>query len=212
MQNLQLATTIKFLCKKREIAINTLITTCSLTKSIIYDLEKRDKTPSVDKIERIADFFNVSIDYLLGRTQNPEINNAPYVEEIPKNIIKIPLENLSVSAGPGLELVDDFDNVENEYIEIDADDFPKVDRAFRVRGNSMEPKYHDDDIVLVKSQSVLENGEIGIFILNNNGYIKKFHIDENNNRTLVSLNKDYLPIHLGLTDDVIVVGKVLCTL
>lgn len=202
---------LDYICKKNNIKITPLLNELEISKGSIHKW-KNGTLPNGETLLKIANYFNVSIDYLLGRTQNPEINNLPYVEEIPKNIIKIPLENLSVSAGPGQELVDDFDNVESEYIEIDADDFPKVDRAFRVRGNSMEPKYHDDDIVLVKSQPVLENDEIGIFILNNNGYIKKFHIDENNNRTLVSLNKDYLPIHLGLTDDVIVVGKVLCTL
>lgn len=74
MQNAQVANTIKLLCKQQQITINSLIQSCNLTKSLIYDMEKRDKTPSADKIEKIADYLGCSVDYLLGRTDNPEIN------------------------------------------------------------------------------------------------------------------------------------------
>ncbi len=75
MQNAQVASIIKLLCKENQVSINSLIQSCNLTKSLIYDMEKRNKTPSVDKIERIADYFNVSIDYLLGRTDVPDNPN-----------------------------------------------------------------------------------------------------------------------------------------
>lgn len=212
MYNLQITLDrITKLTQNKGISINQMLKDANLSSTIVDNI-KRNRIPSVDKIFDLANYFDVSTDYLLGRTKNPEINTTPYIEEIPRNVIKIPLENLAVSAGFGQELVDDFDNVENEYIEIDADDFPKVDRAFRVQGDSMEPKYHNDDIVLVKCQPTLENGEIGIFTLNEKGYIKKFHIDDKGNRTLVSLNTDYLPIPVNSNDDVRIVGKVLCTL
>ncbi len=47
----------------------------------------------------------------------------------------------------------------------------------------MEPVYYDGDIVLIKSQPAVENGEIGIFIIENSGYIKKYGGDR-----LISLN------------------------
>lgn len=74
MQNIHITTTIKTLCKSRNITISTLLTDCNLTKSFIYDLEKRSTSPSCDKISRIADYLGCSVDYLLGRTDNPEIN------------------------------------------------------------------------------------------------------------------------------------------
>lgn len=74
MQNAQVANIIKLLCKSKNISMTKLINDCSLTKSIIYDMEKRDKTPSTDKIARIADYLDCSVDYLLGRTDNPEVN------------------------------------------------------------------------------------------------------------------------------------------
>ena len=74
MQNTHIVTTIKTLCKQRCITISTLLTDCGLTKSFIYDLEKRATSPSCDKVSRIADYLDCSVDYLLGRTENPEVN------------------------------------------------------------------------------------------------------------------------------------------
>ena len=74
MQNMHISTTIKSLCKKRGLTISTLLNECNLNKSFIYDLEKRSASPSCDKISRIADYLGCSVDYLLGRTDNPEIN------------------------------------------------------------------------------------------------------------------------------------------
>ena len=74
MQNVQMAATIKELCKVKGITISSLLSECGLTKSFIYDLEKRAASPSSDKLSRIADYLGCSVDYLLGRTDNPEIN------------------------------------------------------------------------------------------------------------------------------------------
>lgn len=74
MQNAHIAGTIKVLCKSKDITISTLLADCGLTKSFIYDLEKRATSPSCEKVSRIADYLDCSVDFLLGRTENPEIN------------------------------------------------------------------------------------------------------------------------------------------
>lgn len=63
---------IKLLAKKQGISLNTLEERVGLGKNYIYSL-KNKKTPSVEHIAKIADYFNVSTDYLLGRTENPNI-------------------------------------------------------------------------------------------------------------------------------------------
>lgn len=40
----------------------------------VQRFEYGDRRPSIEKLVLLADFFNVSVDYLLGRTDNPEIN------------------------------------------------------------------------------------------------------------------------------------------
>ncbi len=74
MNNTQSAAIIKSICKSKGITISLLLSECNIRKSLIYDMEKRDWTPSAAVIERIADYLGCSVDYLLGRTDNPEIN------------------------------------------------------------------------------------------------------------------------------------------
>ena len=66
---------IKSLAKKQGISLNTLEERVGLGKNYIYSL-KNKKTPSAEHIAKIADYFNVSTDYLLGRTDNPAIANT----------------------------------------------------------------------------------------------------------------------------------------
>lgn len=71
MNNAQTANIIKELCMSHNCSISNLLSECNIRKSLIYDLEKRDYTPSAEVLEKIADYFNVSLDYLLGRTTKP---------------------------------------------------------------------------------------------------------------------------------------------
>lgn len=74
MHNSQIANRIKFKCNEKNISVARLLNDCKISKSLIYDLEKRNTSPSCDKILRIADYLDVSVDYLLCRTDNSEIN------------------------------------------------------------------------------------------------------------------------------------------
>lgn len=78
---------IKILAKKQGISLNTLEERVGLGKNYIYSL-KNKKTPSAEHIAKIADYFNVSTDYLLGRTDNPNIAVDSHVNE-PDDIDKI---------------------------------------------------------------------------------------------------------------------------
>lgn len=56
---------IKNLIKSKGLSVNKVLTACSLTKSLIYDMEHRSSMPSADKLAKIADYLNVTMDYLL---------------------------------------------------------------------------------------------------------------------------------------------------
>ncbi|HEM3710171.1 TPA: helix-turn-helix transcriptional regulator [Streptococcus suis] len=62
---------IKGLCKKHGISINALEEKLGYSRNTIYSLKKQK--PNAERIAEIADYFNVSTDYLLGRTDNPRI-------------------------------------------------------------------------------------------------------------------------------------------
>ena len=110
------------------------------------------------------------------------------------------LYDLSVSAGTGVYL----DDAETSEISIPDNDRTRVaDFALRINGNSMEPKYHDGDIVLVEDTDSVEVGELGIFVLDGNGYFKVFGGDR-----LISLNEDYGDILLRGYSEVVCCGRV----
>ena len=62
---------VKDLCEKQGISLNTLEEKLELGKNSFYGLKRNQ--PSAERLQQIADYFNVSTDYLLGRTENPNI-------------------------------------------------------------------------------------------------------------------------------------------
>lgn len=62
---------IKELAKKRGISLNQLEEKLGIGKNSLYGLKRNQ--PSAERLQQIADYFNVSTDYLLGRTDNPNI-------------------------------------------------------------------------------------------------------------------------------------------
>ena len=106
-----------------------------------------------------------------------------------------------VAAGPGGAW---FTDGEPEEITISADGAPRADYAVIVYGDSMEPEYHDGDLLLVRQTSALDPGELGVFAYDGKGYFKKLGKDG----TLVSLNSKYDPIVPG-EDACYVQGRVI---
>ncbi len=134
------------------------------------------------------------------------ITIAPTADEAPEQdeerLIEIRHSVYKVSAGCGFEL-DEGDNWETIEIS-DTPEARRADYALTISGDSMEPVYYDGDIVLVKMQDTVEMGQIGIFILDGSGYIKKYCGDH-----LVSLNEDYDDIPLSDYEDVRCSGRVI---
>lgn len=77
-----------------------------------------------------------------------------------------------------------------------------------VSGNSMEPRYHNEELIWIEQTEQLEDGEIGIFYLDGNAYVKKFQNNENGTY-LVSLNKKYNPIPVTENNSFKIFGRVL---
>ena len=82
MDNTQVANRIKELCKLKGSSVSKMLEVCNIRKSLIYDLEKRNASPSIEVIGQIADYLNCSVDYLLGRTDNPTVSGNNNVQAI----------------------------------------------------------------------------------------------------------------------------------
>ena len=71
---------IKTLCDEQNVKITVLERDLNFSRGSIYKMA--ESSPSADKVKKLADYFNVSTDYLLGRTNNKEGFNTNSVEKI----------------------------------------------------------------------------------------------------------------------------------
>ena len=65
---------LKELRKKKGISQLRLATDLNTTQNTISRYETGEREPGIDELVKIADYFNVSVDYLIGRTENPKMN------------------------------------------------------------------------------------------------------------------------------------------
>lgn len=115
---------------------------------------------------------------------------------------RIPMYDLPVSAGVGEFLSEN----SQSHTDITIPDSPRTmeaDYALRISGNSMEPRYRSGDVLLVQTAESVEEGELGIFVLDGSGYFKKYGGDR-----LISLNEQYAPILLKDFSSVTCCGRV----
>ena len=145
--------------------------------------------------EKALDYINLL--HLSGMYEKHECKIIPFTRTIDV------FEN-AVSAGKGNLLVDG----PKKTYDIPTDIIPKETTfGVMIRGNSMEPTYEDGQIAWVHHQETLENGEIGIFSLNGESYIKKLQ-DDTEGVFLISLNTAYPKIQIKETDRLDTIGKV----
>lgn len=115
--------------------------------------------------------------------------------------IELPMPELPASAGTGTWLEDGYNTPVTVKRTKEAE---RANVVIRVSGESMEPLFSDGECVLVRIQPDIETGEIGIFIVDNEGYIKKKGSGE-----LISVNPEYDNIPIGEFTEYRCFGKVL---
>ena len=223
------------------------LTTYLGLKSVAFSEWKSGKSKSYKKyLIEIADFFNVSLDYLvygkekssptvdltadeqelfkiykglsienkarvreraevLAELEAPAVNEPEPEEDKEIETIFIEYSTLRVSAGTGEPLIDD---TYPEFIEVKRSELTEeANFAVKINGNSMLPHYKNNDIVLVRSQPEVAVGEIGIFTIDGEGYIK-----ERGENRLISLNPEYDDIYFKEGQDIRCKGLVIGTL
>lgn len=157
-----------------------------------------DEKKHIRKYRFLDDHGKKIIDFCLDEEYDRCIADK---ETAKPETIMIKFAYLPASAGTGLELPEE----SYRSLEVKASKLTKeADFAVRVSGNSMEPTYSDGDILLVVNMPCINVGDIGVFVLNGEGYIKEFGGDK-----LISHNPDYPDIKLSEHDVVMCSGKVI---
>lgn len=175
-----------------------------VSKQTLYKYENNIITniPS-DKIEAISKVLNLSPMYIMGWEEpeqpTPKSNGYPTV--------RIPVLG-DVAAGVPILAQQDIIG----YEDIPAD-MAKTGEYFglKIKGDSMEPKIHDNDIVIVKSMSDAENNDIVIAMINNEATCKRLH-KYSNSVVLTAINSDYKPIEVTPDENIQILGKVVISI
>lgn len=163
---------LKSLRTSKELSQAELGRLLKISKSSVNMYERGEREPGLDTLEQIADFFNVDMDYLLGKSNIANKLQISYANPMsvdmtilgnsifPSNIVpmpemrKAPLLGAIACGAPILA---------EEHIE-DYVDIPKhviADFALTCKGDSMiNARIFDGDIVYIRQQDTVQNGEI----------------------------------------------------
>ncbi len=126
-----------------------------------------------------------------------------FEEKAPRSGRMIRLYTLAVSAGPGqFQDDDDFELVYDSHAPGEAD------FAVRVAGDSMEPRFHDGQVVYIRRQESLAEGQIGLFSWEGSAYIKELRLGPEG-PLLHSLNRAYGDIVISEPQSLRIFGRVL---
>ncbi|MDS4720981.1 S24 family peptidase [Streptococcus pneumoniae] len=208
-----------------------------ISKNAIGNYEKGFRSPKKNTMFDLANAFNVSIDDLFPPIQKDTPPTASPIQSIydelkpPRqgkvlNYAKRQLDEQEneeetkinevsevirlysydyydhpASAGTGQYLND----VRVERIELPVD--VDADFVIPIKGDSMEPDYHDGDLVFIQTSVDLNDGVIGVFNYNGDAYIKQLVIDEDQ-AYLHSLNPEYKDMPITPDTDFRIIGEV----
>ncbi len=158
-----------------------------LTDKAVSTWENDIKVPRMATLQRIADLFCISTAYLVGEPEEKKAGGA----------LKIPVMG-NVAAGTPITAV-------QEYIDLaDSDTWEEIPEALartgkffalRINGDSMEPKMSRGDIVIVRQQSDINSGEIGIAMVGDGEATCKKIKKRPDGIMLISTNPKYEPMY-----------------
>ena len=172
--------------------IDTIKAIARALECTLEDFDDNSNLKNYSAVEKklIADYRKLDdhskevVQVVIRKELERNIPSEPnYDNIIPIKIYQVPYYDMPVSAGTGNPL-------DEEYPEkVDLTEQPPKGKDFIVSGDSMEPTYHDGDKLFVKEQPSIEIGEIGIFVVDGNAYVKELGVDR-----LISHNEKYSDI------------------
>lgn len=165
----------KFNLTQAELAQRLFIDQTTVSK---WELGKA--IPDQKMLAKLADFFNVSVDYLLGRDETPTESRG----------VKIPVYG-EIAAGIPIEAIEDIIDFEEITPELAATgEF----LALSIKGDSMAPRIMNGDVVIIRRQANVENGQIAAVMVNGDSATLKRVKTDNNGIWLLPINPAFEPM------------------
>lgn len=223
----------KDLRDEKQLTLIELSERTGVSKSYLHDIENEKIAPSDKIIDKLLSFYILTkekteeLQKIIAYAKTPDLVMKEF-EKTKKELTKLSSEiNRIKSKDSEVEFKSNdnyysvpvysyvragFNQVENApepLYELDIP-LPKVRGdliGIEVKGDSMEPKFHQGDIVLVKAGVMPENREIGVFVVDNKTVIKVFNKDKTGRVILTSLNIEHEPIIVDEYTEFGVIGK-----
>ena len=161
----------------------------NVSQSAVGNWEAGAREPDYTILSRIADYFNVTVDYLLGRTDDPSpasaFSDIPNVRQIKKRQIPVLGE---IACGKPIFA----DEQRDVYVSV-TDDLV-CDYALVAKGESMLPRIHDGDLVFIREMPAVSNGRIAAVLIEDEATLKRVFFDaERQQLTLTADNPAFPP-------------------
>lgn len=176
---------LKRLMKEKRKTAPMLARYLGISDQTVYSWFNERAYPRSANLEKIASYLNVTVEQLTGNNSDDNVS-----------AVRIPVLG-KVRAGVPLDAVEeiiDWEEIPSEMAR-NGEYF-----ALQIKGDSMNPRIFEGDVVIVKKQNTIENGQIGIVLVN--GYeatCKKIKIS-NDGITLIGFNPDFEPITYSAMD------------
>lgn len=184
-------------------------------RSSINKIELNKGNVHQDMVMKLAKALKTSPAYLMGWVDDPELTHEQILELERKGLLNyptnfntltphlsseqstVPIINLPVigDVAAGIGAYADVDNYAVDYMPIPSAWLsPNEDYCIlKVTGNSMEPEICNGDYALIRCQSDVDSGSIGVVLIDNDSGVIKKIMKYENYVSLVSFNKDYEP-------------------
>lgn len=181
--------------KENNLSMKELADKCNLSKGYISMLENNFKptntgkniTPSITVIKKLADGMNTDFDLLLSMI-NGDVslvdNDDVLMGDSFDNIFKIEKKKLpflgSIACGEPIFADEDRES----YMMVGMD--IKADFCLKCKGDSMiNARIHDGDIVFIRKQDIVANGEIAAIIIEEEATLKRFYYYKDQNMVIL---------------------------
>lgn len=188
-------TIIKDLRLKKGITQSELASLCGVHQTAVSQWEKGRTLPDKASLLKLSDIFGVSIDTLMKKKTENKANTVPVLGYVRAGCPAEAIENII------------------DYEELSPEMAAKGEHfGLKIVGDSMSPRICQGDVVIVRKQNYIENGEIGVVLINNLDATVKKVVKNGTGLTLIPFNPEYEPMLFTaeeiVTLPVTIIGKV----
>lgn len=205
--NDEIITIIKSAMKEQDMSLSELARRVGVAKSAVSRYLNLTREFPLNRSEDFAKALSISTEYLLGFDKS-EQQLEQQLETLP--VKKIPVVS-KISAG--LPIYSEENLVDYIYLATNKLNSDKEEFGLKVSGDSMDKIFQDGDIVVVEKDSVVENGQLGVVMVNGyNATVKR--IRYNGDQIILipeSNNQSHYPQVYGKNDEVKIVGRVVAS-